>query len=64
MDEIEKLSINISPFSQPAEYRLYRRDNAVLTLTLTLQGTDALTSPLLPAFSHPLTRIFGQNRSQ
>ncbi len=23
MDEIEKLSINISPFSQPAEYRLY-----------------------------------------
>ncbi len=22
MDEIEKLSINISPFSQPAEYRV------------------------------------------
>ncbi len=45
------------------QVQVYRRDNAVLTLALTLQETDAPTSPLLPAFSHPLTRIFGQNRS-
>ncbi len=31
MDEIEKLSINISPFSQPAEYRL-NQSNEDITL--------------------------------
>jgi Uma2 family endonuclease len=45
-----------------AEVQVYRRDQAVLTLTLTLtlQVTDSLTSPLLPDFSCPLSRIFGR----
>ena len=40
------------------QVQVYRRDNAVLTLVVTLQHTDALTSPLLPNFSCPLVKIF------
>lgn len=40
------------------QVQVYRRDNAVLTLVITLQSEDALTSPLLPEFSYPLSRIF------
>jgi len=40
------------------EVQVYRRDQAVLTLAMTLQSTDSLTSPLLPDFSCPLSRIF------
>lgn len=42
------------------EVQVYRRDQAVLTLAMTLQSTDSLTSPLLPDFSYPLSRIFGR----
>ena len=40
------------------QVQVYRRDNAVLTLVVTLQYADALTSPLLPNFSCPLVKIF------
>lgn len=40
------------------EVQVYRRHQAVLTLAMTLQATDSLTSPLLPDFSYPLSRIF------
>ena len=43
------------------QVQVYRRENALLTLTLTLQAGDPLTSPLLPDFSCALSRIFGQN---
>ncbi len=42
------------------QVQVYRRDNALLTLVVTLQARDALTSPLLPEFSCPLNRIFGR----
>ncbi|MEM7773953.1 MAG: Uma2 family endonuclease, partial [Cyanobacteria bacterium P01_A01_bin.37] len=42
------------------QVQVYRRDNAVLVLVMTLQDTDALTSPLLPEFSCPLATILGQ----
>jgi Uma2 family endonuclease len=43
------------------QVQIYRRDNALLTLTLTLQAGDTLTSPLLPDFSCALSRIFGRS---
>lgn len=39
------------------QVQIHRRDNAVLTLVVTLQENDSLTSPLLPGFSCPLDRI-------
>ncbi|NER81074.1 MAG: Uma2 family endonuclease [Leptolyngbya sp. SIO1D8] len=42
------------------QVQVYRRNEAVLTLVLTLQDSDSLTSPLLPAFACPLSHIFGQ----
>lgn len=42
------------------QVQVYRRNQAVLTLVVTLQADDILTSPLLPEFSCPLTRIFGK----
>lgn len=42
------------------QVQVYRRDNALLTLVVTLQVGDALTSPLLPEFAYPLNRIFGR----
>jgi len=42
------------------QVQVYRRDNALLTLVMTLQDTDTLTSPLLPDFSCPLTKVFGR----
>jgi Uma2 family endonuclease len=44
------------------QVQVYRRDNAVLALVMTLQDSDALTSPLLPNFTYPLSRIFGRVR--
>ena len=44
------------------QVQVYRRNYAMLTLVMTLQDTDALTSPLLPDFSCPLTKIFGRKR--
>lgn len=41
------------------QVQVYRRDRAVLNLAVTLQDSDALTSPLLPNFSCPLGRVFG-----
>ncbi|APB32644.1 Uncharacterized protein conserved in cyanobacteria [Gloeomargarita lithophora Alchichica-D10] len=37
---------------------VYRRENVMLKLTMTLYATDALTSPLLPGFVCPLAQIF------
>jgi len=42
------------------QVQIYRRENALLTLALTLQADDTLTSPLLPGFSCPLSRLFGR----
>ncbi|MEB3213072.1 MAG: Uma2 family endonuclease [Leptolyngbyaceae bacterium] len=42
------------------QVQVYRRNQALLTLVMTLQDTDALASPLLPDFSCPLTKIFGR----
>ncbi|MGF1538254.1 MAG: Uma2 family endonuclease [Elainellaceae cyanobacterium] len=42
------------------QIQLYRRDQAMLTLAVTLQMSDNLTSPLLPAFACPLSQIFGR----
>ncbi len=44
------------------QVQVYRRENAVLGLVVTLQADDALTSPLLPDFACPLIQIFGQPR--
>jgi Uma2 family endonuclease len=38
--------------------QVYRRENGVLKLAMTLFVTDTLTSPLLPEFSCPLSQIF------
>ncbi len=37
---------------------VYRRDNARLRLEATLQDGDTLTSPMLPGFAVPVTRLF------
>jgi Uma2 family endonuclease len=44
------------------QIQVYRRDQAVLTLIVTLQAGDTLTSPLLPGFTCPLVSIFGSSR--
>ena len=44
------------------QVQVYRRDNAVLVLTVTLQADDSLISPLLPDFACPLSPIFGLHR--
>lgn len=38
--------------------QIYRRENGVLKLAMTLFVTDTLTSPLLPEFVCPLSQIF------
>jgi Uma2 family endonuclease len=38
--------------------QIYRRENGVLKLAMTLFVTDMLTSPLLPEFTCPLSQIF------
>lgn len=38
--------------------QIYRRENGVLKLAMTLFVTDMLTSPLLPEFACPLSQIF------
>jgi Uma2 family endonuclease len=38
---------------------IYRRENAVLKLAVTLYKQDNLTSPLLPGFSCPVELLFG-----
>jgi Uma2 family endonuclease len=43
------------------QVQVYRRDNALLSLVVTLQATDSLTSPLLPDFACPLSQVFGRN---
>ncbi len=42
------------------QVQVYRREDAVLKLVLTLQAEDTMTSPLLPEFACPLSRIFGR----
>jgi Uma2 family endonuclease len=42
------------------QMQVYRRENAVLSLVVTLQATDTLTSPLMPGFACPLNRVFDQ----
>lgn len=42
------------------QIQIYRRDRAALTLVMTLQAAETLTSPLLPDFTYPLNRIFGR----
>ncbi|PZO42202.1 MAG: hypothetical protein DCF19_08155 [Pseudanabaena frigida] len=38
--------------------QIYRRENGILKLDMTLFVSDTLTSPLLPEFSCPLSQIF------
>jgi Uma2 family endonuclease len=38
--------------------QVYRRDGAALRPVATLQGQDTLTSPLLPGFSCPVSRLW------
>lgn len=40
------------------QIQVYRRENGILKLAVTLFVTDILTSPLLPEFSCPLVQIF------
>ncbi len=40
------------------QMQIYRRENGILKLAVTLFVTDTLTSPLLSDFSCPLTQIF------
>jgi Uma2 family endonuclease len=40
------------------QIQIYRRENGILKLVLTLFANDILTSPLLPEFSCPISRIF------
>ena len=42
------------------QVQVCRRDNALLTLVVTLVVGNALTSPLLTGFAYPLNRIFGR----
>ena len=39
---------------------VYRREDAALRLVATLHDTDTLTSPLLPGFSCPVSKLFFQ----
>ena len=40
------------------QIQVYRRENGILKLAITLFVTDILTSPLLPEFSCPLVQVF------
>jgi len=40
------------------QIQVYRRENGILKLTMTLFVSDTITSPLLPEFSCPLAQIF------
>ena len=40
------------------QMQIYRRENGILKLAVTLFVSDVLTSPLLPEFSCPLSQIF------
>jgi Uma2 family endonuclease len=40
------------------QMQIYRRENGILKLAVTLFVSDILTSPLLPEFSCPLSQIF------
>ena len=40
------------------QIQVYRRENGILKLAVTLFVTDILTSPLLPEFSCPLAQVF------
>ena len=40
------------------QIQVYRRENGILKLAITLFVTDILTSPLLPEFSCPLAQVF------
>jgi Uma2 family endonuclease len=39
--------------------KVYRRENAVLKLAVTLYQGDNVTSPLLPGFNSPIERLLG-----
>jgi Uma2 family endonuclease len=41
-----------------AQVQIYRRENGILKLAVTLFASDTLTSPLLPEFSCPIAQIF------
>jgi Uma2 family endonuclease len=41
------------------QMQVYRRENGILQLAMTLFISDTLTSPLLPDFACPLSQIFG-----
>jgi Uma2 family endonuclease len=41
------------------EVHVYRRRDVALVLVSTLQGDDDLTSPLLPGFACPISRLWG-----
>ncbi len=43
---------------QNQQLEVYRREDGVLKLQMTLYATDSLTSPLLPEFICPLAQIF------
>jgi Uma2 family endonuclease len=40
------------------QIQVYRREQAMLTLTATLLKNDSLTTPLLPGFCYPIARWF------
>lgn len=40
------------------QVQVYRRENGILKLAMTLFISDTLTSPLLPEFACPLVQIF------
>ncbi len=40
------------------QLEVYRRENGILKLQMTLYATDSLTSPLLPEFVCPVVQIF------
>ena len=40
------------------QIQIFRRENGILKLAMTLFVSDTLTSPLLPEFSCPLSQIF------
>jgi len=42
------------------QIQVYRRDQAVLTLVVTLQAGDSLSSPLLPDFACALDQVLGR----
>ena len=46
------------------QIQVYRRDNGILKLAMTLFATDTLTSALLPEFSCLISQIFAQYRQQ